>query len=92
MTSHLALHMEEGCSELSGYWGLLVTAPPNLLPPKRLECYDGGRAGTLIPDFLTLNIKGEMLEYVFVLTVMGAPQSRRHLTNHVLFPVLNLNP
>ena len=41
---------------------------------------EGGRAGTPIPDFLTLNLKGEMLKYVFVLAVMGAPWSKRHLT------------
>lgn len=62
MTSHLALQREEGCSELSVCWGLLLTAHPNFLPPKRLECCDGGRAGTLIPDFLTLNPKGEVLK------------------------------
>lgn len=40
---------------------------------------DCGRAGTLILDFFTLNLKGAMIKYVFVLVVMGALCSRRHL-------------
>lgn len=75
-------------------WGLLITASASLLPPKKRvlfqpeaalgtrtsETHECGRAGTLIPDFLKLTLKGEMLKYMFVLAVMGALRSRRQLT------------
>lgn len=51
--------------------------PEAALQNETSETCDGGRAGTLIPGFLTLNLKGEMLKYVSVLAVMGAPWSRR---------------